>query len=190
MPPLTLALFATGCASIDPVGTQTNALSSGVQDPDEINWPAQYAPERSTFYLRNELLIDASAQEIWDVLVRAETWPDWYEGAKDVVVLESDSGTIDNVGTEISWSTMGQDFNSIVTEFEPPYRLAWESRKKTIKAYHAWLLIPGDEGTLVVTEESQFGFLANMQKIFLPNKLSRLHDIWLEEIKKKAEADS
>lgn len=83
---------------------------------------------------------------------------------------------------------MGQNFQTRVTEFEPPFRMGWESRKSTIKAYHAWLIVPTENGARVVTEESQYGFLAIMQKIFQPNKLKNLHDVWLAELKTRAEA--
>ena len=48
--------------------------------------------------------------------------------------------------------------------------------------------MPTDTGVRVVTEESQHGFLATLQDIFQPNKLRKLHDVWLAELKKLAEA--
>jgi hypothetical protein len=69
-----------------------------------------------------------------------------------------------------------------------PFRLSWESRKSTIKGYHAWLIIPSGTGCRLVTEESQHGFLTLMQKIFQPDKLHRLHGVWISQIKKKSEA--
>jgi hypothetical protein len=39
-----------------------------------------------------------------------------------------------------------------------------------------------------VTDESQFGILAWLQGIFIPNKLSKLHDASLAAIKVRAEA--
>ena len=83
---------------------------------------------------------------------------------------------------------MGLKLDSRVSEFEPPTRLAWESRKRVIQGYHAWLIIPTDEGCTVISDESFHGFLGYMQGTFVPNKLHNLHEVFLEELKKIAEA--
>jgi hypothetical protein len=105
-----------------------------------------------------------------------------------VRVLNASDGKL-RADSAFSWQTMGQDFTSKIYEFDPPYRLSWESRKSTIQGYHAWLIVPTGSGSVrLISDESMNGFLASMQAIFLPKKLSDLHDIWLAEIKKKAEA--
>ena len=64
-----------------------------------------------------------------------------------------------------------------------------ESRRKaTIQRYHTWLVVPTATGCKVVTQESQHGFLTYLQKTFVPNKLHRLHDVWLAKLKARAEA--
>ena len=169
-----------GCAS---VGEQV-AASRGA--PGQINWPAEYEPDEAAFFAHNRIDIHAPPEVVWDVLIQAETWPDWYEGAFDVDVLGD--ATVLSPGAEFTWKTMGLNFTSVVTEFEPPYRLSWESRKRVIRGYHAWLIVRTDTGCTLITDESQHGFLTTMQKIFVPNKLRRLHDVWLAEIKAKAES--
>ena len=89
-----------------------------------------------------------------------------------------------------AWNTMNQDFESRIKEFVPPFRLSWESSKSSIRGYHAWLIIPTDTGCRVVTDESQHGRLVVAQKIFLPNKLRKLHGVWLGKLKKKAETSA
>ena len=69
----------------------------------------------------------------------------------------------------------------------PASRLSWESRKKSIKGYHAWLILPTENGCKLITQESQYGWLTFFEKLFQPNKLRKLHDVWLAEIKNKAE---
>jgi hypothetical protein len=83
---------------------------------------------------------------------------------------------------------MGLNFESTIEEFVPSSRLSWESRKKSIRGYHAWLIIPTADGCKVITDESQNGWLTFFEKIFQPKKLHKLHDIWLAELKKQAEA--
>ncbi|NJM36592.1 MAG: hypothetical protein HC845_01250 [Akkermansiaceae bacterium] len=80
------------------------------------------------------------------------------------------------------------NWKSQVKEFIPNQRLATESRKTVIQGYHAWLIIPKSGGCKVITDESFRGPLGRLQGTFIPNKLHRLHQTFLEELKKKAEA--
>jgi uncharacterized protein YndB with AHSA1/START domain len=177
----------TACVSVAKVDRSDATWVATKLADDQINWPPQYELKNATFKVRNEILINAKPETIWNVLIQAETWPNWYVGAKNVDVLDSNEGVL-KPGAMFTWNTMGLNFVSEVTEYRPPLRLSWESRKSSIQGYHAWLIIPGDDVSKLVTEESQHGFLAYMQGIFLPNKLHKLHDVWLAEIKKKAEA--
>jgi uncharacterized protein YndB with AHSA1/START domain len=187
---LLVSLFlspALGCASVPRAGSAENALREGTVPATRINWPERYEPKEASFFVHNQIDIDAPPEAVWNVIVQAETWPAWYEGAENVKVSNGTNGVLGPRST-FTWSTMGLDFTSTVTEFEPPYRLSWESRKSTIQGYHAWLIIRTDTGSRVVTEESQYGFMTLLQKVFVPNKLHRLHDVWLNQIKTRAEA--
>lgn len=161
----TAALALAGCASLPPVGAPSNALKTPPPHADRINWPDKYSPEEAGFFVHNVIEINASPEAVWNVLIQAETWPSWYEGATNVKV-ESPRGALLTEGAVFTWSTMGLDFTSTVKELTPPFRLSWESRKATIKGYHGWLVTPTAKGCRLVTEESQHGFLTVMQKIF------------------------
>lgn len=152
-----------------------------------INWPEAYAPEDARFYVQNAIDINASPEAVWAILMDAEAWPEWYEGAKDVQVITTEDGQL-HQDAVMRWKTMGLRFESTIMEFEAPYRLGWESKKSSIRGYHAWLIIPTATGCRVLTEESQRGWLTLMERIFQPKKLHRLHDEWLEGLKAKAEA--
>jgi len=154
---------------------------------EKINWPNNYKPNKASFFVHNEIDIDAEPQVVWNILIKAEDWPNWYEGATDVKIISNNSAQLEDKSI-FSWKTMGQSFEStIIKEFKPPYRLSWEATKNNIRGYHAWLIIPTDKGCKVITSEAQHGFLTIMQKVFVPNKLEKLHDIWLKELKNKAE---
>ena len=183
---LYLALLAviavSGCSTVEPVGSPGNQLAP-VPPADDFNWPAGYRPADATFHVHNEIDIDAPPDVVWQVLIDAGSWSDWYDGASDMSMsgpLEPDS--------EFRWKTMGFRFTSVIHEFEPPHRLAWESRRGALKGYHAWLIVPTEAGSRVMTAETQYGLLANLQIVFQPNKLHRLHDVWLAEMKERAEA--
>ena len=156
---------------------------------NEIQWSAGYQPSQAKFFVHNEIDINAKPETVWNILIEAEEWPQWYEGAQNVSIQDSKSNQLE-AGSRFNWKTMGLDFTSEIKEFEAPYRLSWESKKKSIKGYHAWLIIPNATGCKLITQESQYGWLTLMQKSFIPNKLRKLHDVWLAEIKNKAESKS
>lgn len=164
-----------------------HSLAVAQQANDQMNWPREYDPSTSKFFVHNEIRIAAPAEEIWRILVDANTWPEWYEGASGVVV--HDGSCLDEASV-FSWKTMGLEFESVIKEYEAPYRLSWESKKKSIQGYHAWLIIPEGRECRVITDESQNGWLTFFEKIFQGKKLKRLHDEWLLALKKRAEAAS
>ena len=151
------------------------------------NWPEEYQPENAAFFVHNEITIKAPAEVVWDILIQVEAWPDWYEGAENLAIQAPAKGRLASDAV-FTWKTMGLNFESRVAEFKPPRRLAWESRKRVIRGFHAWLIVPTDDGCRVITDESFQGFLAYLQGTFIPNKLHRLHDVFLVELKKLAEA--
>lgn len=180
-------ILLTGCGGVPVVGTRDNLLPKGELAPDVIRWPARYEPKKATFFVSNTIEIAAPPQTVWNVLIDVESWPQWYAGAKNLSLTSSVPGKL-TPDAVLAWNIMDLDFISTVKEFDPPYRLSWESRKSTIQGYHTWLLIPTETGTKVVTDESQFGILAWLQGIFIPSKLSKLHDETLAKIKVLAES--
>jgi uncharacterized protein YndB with AHSA1/START domain len=175
-----MAVLFMGCHS------SKKAIEQSQSFPKRTNWPEQYKPDNSKFFVHNHIEINASPAQVWEVLIQAESWPEWYEGAKNVHVENSGDGRL-NENSVFIWNTMGLNFDSIVKEFIPPYRLAWESKKKSIQGYHSWVIIPTDFGCTVITDESQKGWLTFMEKTFQPDKLYHLHEVWLSELKKKVE---
>jgi uncharacterized protein YndB with AHSA1/START domain len=170
----------SGCYSVKKSVEKAQPYSS------EINWPNDYKPANSDFYIHNKMQINADPKVIWELLIKAEDWPNWYEGMRDVEILNTEDNEI-KANSKLKFSTMDQLFEGTIREFEPYSRLAWETRNEKLMAYHAWLIIPNEKGCLLITDEVQKGKLAKLQKIFLPNKLRKLHDIWLTEFKTKSE---
>lgn len=179
---ITFAISMTSCYSVK------QAVEESYPESKEISWPEDYKPEESKFFVHNVIEIDASPERVWEILINASEWESYYEGASNLEILDNSSGKLEE-NSVFTWKTMGLNFTSTIEEFNPPYRLSWESEKNSIRGYHAWLLIPTDNGTKLITSEAQHGFMTFLQKIFVPNKLSKLHDIWLAEIKKIAEGE-
>lgn len=99
----------------------------------EINWPEAYRPDATAVHVRNEMLIQAP-QRVWAWLVRARSWPDWYENARDV---EVEAGAIDlSPGARFRWTTFGLSIESVVGEFVPFERIGWTGIGVGMDVYH------------------------------------------------------
>jgi hypothetical protein len=71
---------------------------------------------------------------------------------------------------------------SRVEEFVPAERIAWTARGTGVEAYHAWLLTPVADGCRVLTEETQYGWLARAGRLLLPNRMHTQHQRWLDAL--------
>ncbi len=151
-----------------------------------IVWPAEFDPARSDFYVHNEIEIAALPERVWQLLVAASDWSNWYDGIQQMKFEDSLQQDLAK-NTKVFWRSMGQDLNNTVVEFEPASRLAWQFWEPKIQGHHAWVIVPTATGCRVITDESQTGTLAKLQKIFLPNKLLKQHDKWLRLLKAEAE---
>ena len=178
---MTSFLF-TGCYSVK------KSIVTALPYSSKINWPDDYLPTDADFYVHNKIQINAKPEVVWNLLIQAEQWPDWYSGMKNVELLSSESESLEN-SINFKFSTMGQNFQGVIREFIPHQRLAWETKNKKLGAYHAWLIIQSANGCLLITDEVQKGKLAKLQKVFLPNKLRKLHDVWLKEFKRLSESE-
>ena len=177
-------ILLTGCYSTK------KSVARSKPNSEKINWPEAYKMEEAGFFVHNEIDIQAEPEVVWNLLIRAEEWPQWYEGMSNVKVQTATDGVLHDASI-VSFKTMGQMFETVhIREFEAPYRLSWEAVRNDIRGYHAWLIVPTEQGCKVITSETQHGFKAFLQKAFLPNKLRKLHDVWLGELKKKAEGES
>lgn len=161
------------------IGAQVNSKSS-------YNWPEKYTPSRSAFFVSNSIEVAATPEKVWNILINAIEWEQWYSGARDLVLSGNHDSTL-QPGTSFQWRTMGLRFTSHVKEYIPAKRLAWESVKPSIQGYHIWDIIPTTTGCTIITEEAQNGRLTFFERIFQPRKLSRLHDEWLLNLKTRAE---
>lgn len=164
-PTLTFVIFAlmlAGCASVN---TGTSIInndnpprkSAETQMPSErINWPENYEPSKSKFYISNEIEVKASPKTVWNILIDAPSWSSYYKGATEVQLLDQQQTRLE-ANSQFAWKTMGLRFTSVIKEYEPYKRLSWESKRRDIQGYHAWLIIPTEEGSKIITEESQNG---------------------------------
>lgn len=151
----------------------------------EIRWPDHYQPRNCPVHVRNELDMAAAPKRVWAWLIRATLWPTWYVNSANVKIFEG-TGLDLQKGTRFRWKTFGVTITSTVLEYVPRERIAWGAHAFGIDAYHAWVLQPSARGCQVVTEETQRGWLARLGKLFMPNRMYKFHQLWLEGLATKA----
>jgi uncharacterized protein YndB with AHSA1/START domain len=121
-----------------------------------IRWPEGIVPEHADLFAHNDIVIAAPPAKIWEHLVHATAWPDWYSNARNVTV--NAPSRLLAAGVTFDWITFGAHIHSTVHEFEPAARIGWYGETDQWQAYHTWLLEPRDEGiTYVVMEETGTG---------------------------------
>lgn len=134
--------------------------------------------EQSAIFTHNELFIAAPAPRIFAMLLRAKEWPSFYANAKKV---EIDGGSdVLAPATTFHWTTFGVRVHTTIEELVPDRRLAWSGRGTGGTAYHGWVIEPGSGGCLVITEETQQGWLPSLGRFFLRRGLLKWHQRWLE----------
>jgi hypothetical protein len=142
-----------------------------------IHWPSGIVPEQADLFAHNDIVIAAPAAKIWEHLIHATAWPDWYSNARNVTVNAPSRLLAADV--TFDWITFGAPIHSTVHEFEHTARIGWYGQTDQWLAYHTWLLEPRGEGTTyVVMEETGTG--ANPKKLASsnPGHMHRGHDLW------------
>jgi uncharacterized protein YndB with AHSA1/START domain len=153
----------------------------------EVRWPDYYNPRNSPVHVRNELDMAAAPERVWAWLIRATLWPTWYVNSANVEILEGEGPDL-RKGTRFRWRTFGLTVLSRVLEYAPRERIAWDAQASGLDAYHAWVLQPSGLGCRVLTEESQHGWVARLGRLFMPGRMYKFHQKWLEGLAAKAHA--
>ena len=113
-------------------------------------------PEQADLFAHNDIVIAAPPGKIWEHLIHATAWPDWYSNARNVTV--NAPSRLLGAGVTFDWITFGAHIHSTVHEFEPTARIGWYGETDQWLAYHTWLLEPRDDRTTyVVMEETGTG---------------------------------
>jgi uncharacterized protein YndB with AHSA1/START domain len=151
-----------------------------------IHWPAGFDPAKADLFSHNELLIDASCERVWQHIVDATKWPQWYPNSQDVRIT---GGTALALGTIFRWTTFGLPLESKVNEFVPYTRLGWYGYAPGTAPsfYHTWFLTPEGDACRVVTDEVGMGKDAAHLRATDESLMHRGHDLWLATLKWMAE---
>ena len=130
----------------------------------------------------NEIVINAKPEKVWQVLTNIESWDKWNERIKKPKL----QGQLD-VGISFTWKTNGSKIKSKVHSLEPNEILGWQGKAIGASAIHNWYLEPTGNGTKVRVEESMEGWVINLMKKKMNEKLAEDMLYWLEHLKNECE---
>ena len=86
-----------------------------------IHWPEGIVPEQADLFAHNDIVIAAPPEKIWEHLIHATAWPDWYSNARNVTV--NAPSRLLAAGVTFDWITFGAPIHSTAHEFEPAARI-------------------------------------------------------------------
>lgn len=149
----------------------------------KVRWPDGLDPARADLFAHNQLRIDAPCARIWDHIVDAPAWPDWYPNSKDVRLPSGERQL--RAGIVFRWRTFGIAVESRVRDFVPGRLIGWTGGVPGTAPgfYHVWLLMPAGRGCSVTTEEAGKGPLASRLRRTDEGLMHRGHDLWLATLK-------
>ncbi len=152
----------------------------------DIHWPVGYSPKDANLFAHNEIFIKAPCSTIWQHLIEAPKWPQWYSNSHDVRILNNTNDILEQ-GTRFEFNTFGLHINAEISEFVPGSRLGWFGKGTDINAYHTWLLMNAPEGCHVITEEVAKGPAAIALRKSDPDAMHKGHELWLNGLKQISE---
>lgn len=165
--------------------TMKNDLAN--RSPD-IHWPPGFDPLKADLFSHNELFINASCERVWQHIIEAPKWPQWYPNSKDVRIV-SDASSVLKDGAAFRWTTFGLPLESKIREFVPFTRIGWYGYAPGTEPtfYHTWYLTRRDNGCQVVTDEVGNGHDAANLRQTDEGLMHRGHDLWLATLRWVAE---
>ena len=154
------------------------------RSPD-IHWPEGFSPADADLFVHNEIFINAPCERVWDHIIEATKWPDWYPNSQDVRI----EGGILEENRTFTWKTFGLPLESLINEFAPYSRIGWfgQAPGTAPSWYHTWHLSPASNGCLVVTEEVGKGPIAVQLRETDEDAMHKSHDVWLTTLKQRSE---
>ncbi|KVM66265.1 MULTISPECIES: SRPBCC family protein [Burkholderia] len=203
-PHLASGLFALGIATFacvaSPAWSQDEAKPSSAHSglartmrddvlhhDRNIHWPDGFRPETADLFSHNEATLQASCRDVWEHIVDATRWPQWYPNSADVKIVGD--GSVLTANSVFRWTTFGLPLESKVNEFVPYSRIGWYGYAPGTQPsaarsfYHTWYLVPKGGACRVVTDEIGMGPDAAHLRETDESLMHRGHDLWLATLK-------
>ena len=143
------------------------------------------AVPRPPIEVRNEIVIRASAERVWDLLTDVERWPSWYRACRWVRVESRGSAS---QPVRFRWKAHPLELRSTVVTSVRPHTFAIDADTPGIHAERTFTMCPTPDGlsTVVVSQETQVGLLAWLGRLYLAPRLRAANQTMFDDLARAA----
>jgi uncharacterized protein YndB with AHSA1/START domain len=140
---------------------------------------------RPPIEVRNEIVVHAAAERVWDLLTDVERWPSWYRACRWVRRAESTNGAR---SVAFRWKAHPVELSSAVVAADRPRSFAYVADAMGLHAQRTFTLhnAPDGASTVVVSHETQVGPLPRLGRIFLAPRLYAANQAMLADLARAA----
>lgn len=141
---------------------------------------------RPPIEVHNEIVVDAAAELVWDLLRDVDGWPTWHRGSKWVRRTKATAGAVGP--TVFTWKAHPIVLRNTVVDSERPRFFAFIADAPGLHALHTFTMYPGPcaASTVVVSHETQVGWLPWLGRVFLAPRLNAANRAWLIDLSRTA----
>ena len=132
---------------------------------------------------KKQTIIHSSPEKIWEILTDIDNWSKWNSKIRQPHAQE----TI-GIGSTFTWKINGSKIRSKIHFFSPHEVFGWTGKTLGASAIHNWYLEATENGTKVIVEESMEGWIIQLMKRKINQKLAEDMAFWLEQLKKESES--
>ncbi|HWR48719.1 MAG TPA: patatin-like phospholipase family protein [Pseudonocardiaceae bacterium] len=165
------------------------ARGTGSNVSEFTEWPHEEQPTGAKVFVHNERIVPAPPEQVWNLLVAAQGWSEFYANAWFVALADPRQHRL-RCGSVFRWVTFGLPITCEVDPCTRPLRIGWRWYWRWwgpgAHGYHIWVLEPHERGTRVVTEETQRGLLPGLTRPLLRPLMLLGHDYWLRQLARRA----
>lgn len=148
-------------------------------------WPPEEQPRGAQVFAHNERIVPAPPERVWNLLVEAQGWSEFYANAHFVELADPRQHRLQS-GSVFRWFTFGFPLTSEVSPCKRPLRIGWRWWCRGAHGYHGWLIEPHALGTRIITEETQRGVLPGLTRPIMQPLLWLAHNYWLRQLARQA----
>ena len=140
---------------------------------------------RPPIEVRNETVIRASAERVWDLLTDVERWPSWYRACRWVRVESTDTA---GRPASFRWKAHPVELHSTVIAAARPHSFAIVADARGLHAERKFTVRPTPDGlsTVVVSHETQVGLLPWLGRVLLAPRLRAANQTMFEDLARAA----
>jgi short-subunit dehydrogenase/uncharacterized protein YndB with AHSA1/START domain len=146
---------------------------------------------RPPIEVRNETVIPASVERVWDLLTDVAGWPSWYRACRWVRIEAT--GRAASAGQKAEavsfwWKAHPIALHSTVVASDRPSVFAIVADGRGVHAERMFTVSPAQDGrsTVVVSHETQVGLLPRLGRVFLARRLHAANQAMFDDLARAA----